>query len=100
MKAVERSWRYVDFYSNPGPIQFFDHGKDERDLTIDATFKHKTHITNQIKALCHSIQNDCLFVEHQHLLIAALSSLQSAKSVINSMTQHQQLGAKFFEDEQ
>jgi len=88
MKAVERGWRYVDHYSNPGPIQFFDNGRDDRDLTIDTSFTHKTKITDQIRALCHSIQNDCLFVEHQHLLIAALSSLQSAKSVINSMTQH------------
>lgn len=86
MKAVERGWRFIDHYSNPGPIQFFDHGKDSRDLTIDTTFEHKTKISEQIRALCHSIQNDCLFVEHEHLLIAALSSLQSAKSVINSMT--------------
>ena len=98
MKAVERGWRYVDHYSNPGPIQFFDEGADKRDLTIDTIYGHKTQISEQIRALCNSIQNDCLFVEHEHLLIAALSSLQSAKSVINSMTQHAALGAKFFEE--
>lgn len=97
MKAVERDWRYIDHYSNPGPIQFFDHGKDQIDLTIDSIFKNKTKISEEIKALCNSIQNDCLFVEHEHLLVAALSSLQSAKSVINSMTQHAQLGAQFFD---
>ena len=99
MKAVERGWRYVDHYSNPGPIQFFDEGKDQRDLTIDTIYSHKTQISDQIRALCHSIQNDCLFVEHQHLLIAALSSLQSAKSVINSMTQHDKIGTKFFDEQ-
>jgi len=55
MKAVERGWRYTDHYSNPGPIQFFDQGKDDRDLTLDTIYKHKTMISEQIKALCHSI---------------------------------------------
>lgn len=34
MKAIERSWRWIDHYSNPGPIQFFDAGKDELDFTL------------------------------------------------------------------
>lgn len=75
MKAVERGWRQIDHYSNPGPIQFWDKGNKSRDATLDSTYSHKTIISNQIKALCHSIQNDCLFVDHEHLLIAALSSL-------------------------
>lgn len=99
MKAVVRDWRQVDHYSNPGPIQFFDKGCNERDITLNTTYQHKTKISNEIRALCHSIQNDCLFVDHEHLLIAALSSLQSAKSVINSMTQHAQLGAKFYDEQ-
>lgn len=55
MKAVERGWRYVDHYSNPGPIQFFDEGKDTRDLTLNTLFSHKTKISEQIRALCNSI---------------------------------------------
>lgn len=42
-------------------------------------------LTAEIRGLCHSIQNDCLFTEHQHLLHAALSSLRSAKQVINAL---------------
>jgi len=34
MKALERSWRYKDHYSNPGPIQFFDHGSEDIALTL------------------------------------------------------------------
>lgn len=97
MKAVERAWRWVDHYSNPGPIQFYDLGRENTDFTLQSLFEHRTKITDQIKALCHSIQNDCLFVEHQHLLIAALSSLESAKSVINSMTQNASIGAHHYE---
>lgn len=39
MKAVERSWRFVDHYSNPGPIQFFDQGKDSVNKTIRIMFE-------------------------------------------------------------
>ena len=44
-------------------------------------------ITEEIRGLCNSIQNDTLFTEHGHLLHAALSSLKSAKYVLNSLTQ-------------
>ena len=55
MKAVERGWRQIDHYSNPGPIYFWDKGNEKRVLTLDSTFTNKTSISNQIKALCHSI---------------------------------------------
>mmetsp|Transcript_38639 Transcript_38639/g.36999 ORF Transcript_38639/g.36999 Transcript_38639/m.36999 type:complete len:97 (+) Transcript_38639:3389-3679(+) len=92
MKTVERSWRYIDHYSNPGPIQFQGYGSDDIAITLKYMLNRRTKISEQIKAICSSIQNDCLFVEHQHLLIAALSSLESAKSVINSMTGSINLG--------
>jgi hypothetical protein len=60
MKAVERAWRYVDHFSNPGPIQFFDEGKDQLDSTLQSIFEDRTQITNQIRALCHSVLNDCM----------------------------------------
>ena len=34
LKANEREWRYVDHYSNPGPIQYADKGFDARTDTI------------------------------------------------------------------
>ena len=43
-------------------------------------------LTEEIRGLCHSIQNDTLFTEHRHLLHAALGSLKSAKLVINSLS--------------
>lgn len=94
MKAVERQWRFIDHYSNPGPIQFYDFGSDEVAMNLKSMFAYRTKISEKINAICHSIQNDSLFAEHQHLLIAALSSLESAKSVINSMTQSMSLGAQ------
>lgn len=47
-------------------------------------FGESDDMTEQIRGLCQSIQNDCIFTEHAHLLYAALSSLKSAKHVINS----------------
>ena len=48
-------------------------------------FDSTDDLTEEIRGLCHSIQNDTLFTEHGHLLHAALSSLKSAKLVINSL---------------
>jgi hypothetical protein len=96
MKAVERSWRYIDHYSNPGPIQFEDQGKDDIATTLKCMDVQKTKVTDQISYLCNSIQNDCMYVEHPHLLIAALSSLESAKSVINSLTESISLGGQTY----
>ena len=86
MKAVERTWKAIDHYSNPGPIQFFDFGRDHLALTLQAYFNQKTLIQEKIRAVCQSIQNDCLFVDHPNLLLAALSSLKSTKNVVNSMS--------------
>lgn len=54
--------------------------------TIRLRFDRSNQLMEEIRGLCHSIQNDALYSEHQHLLFAALSSLKSAKSVINSMS--------------
>ena len=37
-----------------------------------------------IEALCASIVSDAVFAEHEHLLNAAISSLKTAKEVLNS----------------
>lgn len=42
MKAIERDWRYVDHYSNPGPIQFFDEGKERINETLQSLFEYRT----------------------------------------------------------
>lgn len=46
MKAVERGWRWVDHYSNPGPIQFYDQGRDTTDFTLASLFQNRTKITD------------------------------------------------------
>lgn len=63
-------------------------------MNLKSMFVYRTKITEKINAICHSILNDSMYAEHTHLLIAALSSLESAKSVINSMTQAMSLGAQ------
>jgi regulator of sigma D len=49
-------------------------------------FEQTDAITEEISGLCSSIQSDCLFSEKRHLLTAALSSLKSAKEVINALS--------------
>lgn len=52
MKALERSWRLVDHYSNPGPIQFNDFGHDDVNMKLKSMYGFKTKISDKIKALC------------------------------------------------
>jgi len=89
MKSMSKQWRNTDRYTNPGPIQFYLDEEDENNkiaITLNLMYEKKDDMAEEIRGLCHSIQNDCLFTEHQHLLLAALNSLKSAKLVINSLS--------------
>ena len=87
MKKQLREWKREDAYINPGPIQFnHDQHQDSKMAdTLHLMYDRADDIVEEIRGICHSIQNDSLFVEHPHLLNAALASLKSAKSVINSL---------------
>lgn len=52
MKALERQWRLVDHYSNPGPIQFSGGLEKEVNMTLKSMYAQRTHISEQIKHLC------------------------------------------------
>lgn len=87
MKSQLRAWKKEDLYKNPGPIQF-DHCKEQDAKmadTLHLMYDGADDLVEEIRGICHSIQNDCLFTEHQHLLHAALASLKSAKLVMNSL---------------
>ena len=42
VKALERSWKFVDHYSNPGPIQFQGFAQDDIALTLKYMLHSKT----------------------------------------------------------
>ena len=88
-EVQQRKWRSTDEYKNPGPIQFAHHQDLDRQSadTFGLLYAETDKLTAEITGLCNSIQNDVLFSEHQHLILAALSSLKSAKQVINSISQ-------------
>ena len=88
LKQQMRVWKSKDKYKNPGPIQFY-HDASEVDAISKSTklmYEQADSITEEISGLCSSIQNDCLFSEKRHLLTAVLSSLKSAKEVINALS--------------
>jgi diphosphate--fructose-6-phosphate 1-phosphotransferase len=93
MKVQSSQWRMKDCYTNPGPIQFYLDDSAENNkisMTINMMYEKGDDLTEEIRGLCHSIQNDCIFTEDQHLLHAALASLLSAKQVINSLSRANQ----------
>jgi hypothetical protein len=53
-------------------------------ITLTEQFTETDNMTEQIRGLCSSLQGDCNFTEHAHLLYAALSSLKSAKLVLQA----------------
>jgi len=89
LKAKQHVWKWNDSYVNPGPIQFYHDKNEDRDIakTLHLMYDRTDDLTEEIRGLCNSIQNDTLFTEHKHLLLAALSSLKSAKLVMNSLSQ-------------
>lgn len=46
LKANERSWRFVDHYVNPGPVQYTDFGKDCVNETLEECYKTETDIAD------------------------------------------------------
>jgi len=46
LKANERSWRFVDHYVNPGPVQYADFGKDDSNDTLEELYKTETDIAD------------------------------------------------------
>lgn len=90
-KACGKKWVTSDHYTNPGPVQFNYDAVQDREIadTLKFSYQEVDDLTAEISGLCNSIQNDSLFTEHKHLLVAALSSLKSAKMVINSFARSQ-----------
>lgn len=89
LKSHLHKWKTSDCYKNPGPTQFYLKELTPEMVmneTIKLRFNRSNQLMEEIRGLCNSIQNDALYSEHQHLLFAALSSLKSAKNVINSMS--------------
>lgn len=87
-KESQKKWRTQDHFTNPGPIQFNFEATHDSNIaeSLNLSYQEVNDLTAEISGLCHSIQNDALFTEHKHLLLAALSSLKSAKMVINSFS--------------
>ena len=61
MKAELNKWKIVDHYSNPGPIQYSGFGERDVALSLKMKLGQKTQTSEQIEALCTSIQNACMY---------------------------------------
>jgi hypothetical protein len=46
LKANEPSWRFIDHYCNPGPVQYQDFGKDSITTTMQSLYQVETDISD------------------------------------------------------
>jgi hypothetical protein len=92
VKVQQDEWRTVDHYTNPGPIQFFDEGQFDTNKTLESSISNYNDLLKKVRALCASVQRDCTFIDYEHLLVAAVSSLESARNVISSVQNAKYIG--------
>jgi 6-phosphofructokinase 1 len=89
LKANRRDWVTGDYYCNPGPIQFFDFGKDFITKTLKLEHENYSFYLKKIEDYCNKIKNSCRFGAHEDLLKATLHGLESVEKIIGIMNENQ-----------
>jgi hypothetical protein len=60
-------WSVKDYYTNPGPNQFYleaHTAQHKMSDTVRLRFTRSNNLMEEIRGICNSIQNDCLYTEH------------------------------------
>lgn len=89
LKANRRDWVIKECYCNPGPIQFYDFGKDFITITLRLEHENYNLYLKKIEDYCNKIKNSCRFGSHEDLLKATLHGLESVEKIIGIMNENQ-----------
>ena len=85
LKALRREWVYQDHYCNPGPIQFYDFGKNFTNMTLILSHENYNSLLNQVEDYCEIIRSSCHFGANEEILKAAVYGLESITKILGIM---------------
>lgn len=86
-----RSWQLIDYYENPGPIQFYGPQAETVNMTLMLNYQNNIEYITQIEELCGQLNNlcrywlwmaMCRFETREDLLQVALGQLNSLVSAV------------------
>lgn len=85
LKTRRRQWIFEDHYSNPGPIQFYDFGRNSTNMTLILNHENYNNLLENIEESCERIKSACRFGAHEDLLKAAVYGLDSITKILGIM---------------
>ena len=78
-----KSWAIEEYYSNPGPIQFYNQAKYASNLTSRINYEGYMISLQEVNSICSRILNLCKFGVHEDLLKTAVIGLSSVEEILN-----------------
>jgi 6-phosphofructokinase 1 len=82
LKQKRKQWVYEDHYCNPGPIQFFDFGRDFTNETLKLKYENYNNLLKDVEIYCERIKTACRFGAEESLLKAAAYGLESINKIL------------------
>ena len=81
-KAKRKDWIYEEHYCNPGPIQYFDFGKNFTTITLILQHKLYDELQNNIEEYCNKIKSCCRLGTDENILKAAAFQLKTITRIL------------------
>jgi len=85
LKKRRETWKFVDYYSNPGPNQFFGEFSNVLNKTLTLSKQNYPTALKQLEQLTEEIKSQCRFGIHEDLLQVAILNLQNLNSMLKIM---------------
>jgi len=85
LKSQRKKWIFEDHYCNPGPIQFYNFGKNFTNVTLQLNHENYNDYLQDIEEYCEKIKAACRFGAHEDILKAAVCGLQSTDKILEIM---------------
>lgn len=82
LKSKRRTWVTADHFRNPGPIQYYNFGKNEINLTVKLNYGNYRKYITEIEKYCNKIRLSSNFGVKEEILQATLLSLENLDKML------------------